>query len=328
MKLATVINDNGATELGLVNSDATRVARVTMLCEDLGRPAPEWSHDMLTLLQNWEAAQPLLRQLVERMSATLAGEKLAQARLAAPLPRPTSLRDCVSFEQHWIQTARAVAAAKAPPVAWLDRALQRATGWSLLRPPAVWRKRPIYYKGNPASVIGHGGTVRWPAYSKRLDFELEIAVYIGREGVDLTPAEAASHVAGYSLFNDFSARDVQFREMRGRLGPGKSKDFDTGNSLGPFLATPDEVDFGSMRLEARVNDELWVASDARTLYHSVADTVAFISQSETLYPGDVIGLGTVPGGSGIELGRWLQPGDRIELSATGLGVLANRISAT
>jgi 2-keto-4-pentenoate hydratase/2-oxohepta-3-ene-1,7-dioic acid hydratase in catechol pathway len=160
-----------------------------------------------------------------------------------------------------------------------------------------------------------------------LDFELEIAVYIGKQGVDILPEEAMEHVAGYSLFNDFSARDVQFEEMRGRLGPSKSKDFDTGNSLGPYLVTADDIDLSTLQMEVRVNGETWARSTAASLEHDVPRTIAFISGQETLYPGDVIGLGTVPNGCGLELNRWIQPGDVVSLCADGLGTLTNQVAA-
>lgn len=288
-----------------------------------------WFANMLTWLEAGVAARDLAAELLEDARRDeFAAEfllPLADVRLCAPLVRPRSLRDCLSFERHWIQCAQTVVSWKLPPLAWLDRAVLKSAGRSMLRPPKVWRQRPIYYKGNPASVVGHETTVRWPSYSGRLDFELEIAVYIGTPGRDIPVAEAMEHVAGYSLLNDFSARDVQFEEMRGRLGPAKSKDFDTGNVLGPYLVTQDEVDLQQLSASVVVNGETWAETSAQSLQHSVAETVSFLSQDETLHAGDVIGLGTLPNGCGLELDRWIQPGDTVELRCPMLGTLRNRV---
>jgi 2-keto-4-pentenoate hydratase/2-oxohepta-3-ene-1,7-dioic acid hydratase in catechol pathway len=208
----------------------------------------------------------------------------------------------------------------------LDRLLERLFGKGFLRPPSVWYERPLYYKGNPHSVVGPEADIRWPACTERLDFELEFGVFIGRAGRNIPASEAHAYVAGYTIFNDFSARDVQLREMQGRLGPAKGKDFDTGNALGPYLVTPDEIpEPQRLAALARVNGEEWSRGSTADLYFSVDEMIAFISQDETLYPGDFVGAGTVPGGCGLELDRWLRPGDMVELEVEGLGVLRNRI---
>ena len=318
------VADDEPIRLGILNPQGDAVAEVAAALERTGNPVPNWSHRMIDCLQAGPEATEIISRLVQQ-GDDLPWQPLNAVKLLAPLPRPNTLRDCLSFERHWIQCARTVASWKFKPMSWVDRKWESLTGRSLLTPPKVYRERPIYYKGNPCSVVGDGAVIRWPAYSERLDFELEIAVYIGREGVNLSRDTALDHVAGFSLFNDMSARDVQFREMQGRLGPSKSKDFDTGNVLGPFLATPDEVELNTLNAKVTVNGETWAESQADTLQHDVADTVAFLSQSETLYPGDVIGLGTLPNGCGLELNRWIQPGDVIELSAEGLGKLTNRV---
>ena len=122
----------------------------------------------------------------------------------------------------------------------------------------VWYERPIYYKGNPFSVVGHGAEVHWPSYSRVIDYELEIGVVVGRGGKNIPRADALSHVFGYTVFNDFSARDEQYIEMQGTLGPAKGKDFDTGNALGPWITTADELgDPQNLTMIARINGEEW-----------------------------------------------------------------------
>ena len=143
----------------------------------------------------------------------------------------------------------------------------------------------------------------------------------------MVPRERArEHIAGYTVFNDFSARDAQMREMAGRLGPAKGKDFDTGNAMGPFLVTTDEVpDPYALTMVARVNGEEWSRGRSGEMHHRFEDIIAHVSRDETLHPGEFIGSGTVGNGCGLELDRWIAPGDVVELEVEGLGVLRNRV---
>jgi 2-keto-4-pentenoate hydratase/2-oxohepta-3-ene-1,7-dioic acid hydratase in catechol pathway len=242
-----------------------------------------------------------------------ASDKLSQAqfrrveepfRLLAPL-RPRSLRDFLTWEGH------------------MRNALSK-----LGRPvPQEWYEIPVYYKGLPDTVIGPGDTIPWPHYSDRLDHELELAAIIGKPGRDIEPEHALEHVFGWTLWNDLSARDVQARELAVALGPGKGKDWDGSNVLGPCIVTADELDGTNVELEVRVNGERWGGDSTANMHHSFADLIAYASMAETLHPGEVLGSGTATGGSGIELDRRLEPGDVIELEAEGLGVLRNTIGA-
>jgi 2-keto-4-pentenoate hydratase/2-oxohepta-3-ene-1,7-dioic acid hydratase in catechol pathway len=205
---------------------------------------------------------------------------------------------------------------------------ERLTGrpFPRLRPRPLWCEQPLYYKGNTATFTGDGDIARWPAYAQALDYELEIGAVIARDCTDLTPHEALGVVGGFVLVNDFSARDVQFREMvEGLMGPAKSKDF--GTALGPIVVTSPEFlpVLGTLDVEVRVNGEVWGAGSTRGMQHSLADVVAYASAGERLAAGTVIGLGTVPGCSGVEAGRWLSPGDVVELSAGPLGTLRNTV---
>ncbi len=223
--------------------------------------------------------------------------------LLAPVPRPSSIRDTLSFEGHMIN-------------------FERRTG---RKTPPRWYETPIYYKGNPASVVGHGSDLVWPDYTGKFDYELEFGCYIGKLGSDISEENARDHIAGYTIFNDMSARDVIPREVAMFLGPGKGKDMDTGNVMGPCLVTPDELDVSSLDMKARINGEVWSHSNSSDMYWSFEQIIAHISRSETLYPGDFIGSGTVENGCGDELERWLRPGDVVELEVEGIGVLRNRI---
>jgi 2-keto-4-pentenoate hydratase/2-oxohepta-3-ene-1,7-dioic acid hydratase in catechol pathway len=224
------------------------------------------------------------------------------ARLLAPL-RPRSLRDFLAFEGH------------------LQNVLPR-----LGRPiPDEWYETPAYYKGMPDTVIGPDEEIPWPAWTDHLDHELELAAVIGREARDVAPADAAACIFGYTIWNDMSARDVQTRELPVGMGPGKAKDWDGSNVLGPCLVTADELDAADLAMRVRVNGELWGEDTSAHMHHTFADMVAYASRSQTLRPGEVLGSGTAAGGSGLELGRRLAPGDVVELEIEGIGVLRNRI---
>jgi 2-keto-4-pentenoate hydratase/2-oxohepta-3-ene-1,7-dioic acid hydratase in catechol pathway len=222
-------------------------------------------------------------------------------RLLAPLPRPASLRDFLAFEVH----TRAGFARRQEPV------------------PEAWYRMPVYYKGNARSIVGPDADVRWPRYTEQLDYELELACVIGRRGRDVSAEEAGRLIAGYTVMNDWSARDIQRAEMTVRLGPAKGKDFAT--SLGPVLVTPEELDARDLRMIARVNGEVWSDGNSGTSHWTFPQMIAHVAQDEDVLPGDVLGSGTVGGGCGLELDRWLRPGDVVELEIEGIGILRNRV---
>jgi 2-keto-4-pentenoate hydratase/2-oxohepta-3-ene-1,7-dioic acid hydratase in catechol pathway len=239
---------------------------------------------------------------IEAGAPIAARTAVSGARLRAPL-RPRSLRDFLTFKGH------------------LDNVMPR-----LGREIAPeWFEIPVYYKGLPDTVIGPDQDVPWPPYTDRLDHELELACVIGRRGMDIPKRRALEHVFGWTLWNDFSARDVQSRELAVGMGPGKAKDWDGSNVLGPCIVTADELDVSDVQLEVRVNGERWGGDTTANMHHSFADLIAYASMATTLFPGEVLGSGTAAGGSGVELDRWLEPGDVIELEAEGVGVLRNTI---
>jgi 2-keto-4-pentenoate hydratase/2-oxohepta-3-ene-1,7-dioic acid hydratase in catechol pathway len=227
-----------------------------------------------------------------------------ETRLLAPL-RPRSLRDFLAFEGH------------------MKAALTRL-GRDV---PPEWYDVPAYYKGMPDTVIGPDAEIPWPAWTDHLDHELELAAVIGPEPVrDLAPEDAVRAVFGWTIWNDMSARDVQSRELPIGMGPGKAKDWDGANVLGPCIVTADALDASDLRMTVRVNGETWGEASSADMYHSFGALLAYASRSQTLHPGEVVGSGTSPGGSGIELDRRLAPGDELELEIEGIGVLRNRIA--
>jgi 2-keto-4-pentenoate hydratase/2-oxohepta-3-ene-1,7-dioic acid hydratase in catechol pathway len=223
---------------------------------------------------------------------------------------PVQYRDCLVFEEHLANCFKVMAETMPVPP----------------KIPPVWYEQPIYYKGNRMSFIGHGTDVQWPNYAEFLDIELELAIVVGKTGKDISKDAAPAHIFGYTILNDVSARDAQMREMPGQLGPCKGKDFDTGNILGPYILTADEVTHPiAVNMEARVNGERWGGGNSSQMQHTFADILAHISASETIYAGEVIGSGTVGTGCGLEIGKRLADGDSFELEIENIGILANRI---
>ena len=230
------------------------------------------------------------------------GAVVERPRLLAPL-RPRSLRDFLAFEGHL-------------------KGAYRGLGRDI---PSEWYEVPAYYKGLPDTVIGPDVEAPWPAYTDELDHELELAAVIGRRARDVRREDAAGVIFGYTIWNDLSARDVQRREGPIGMGPGKAKDWDGSNVLGPCLVTADEFDASDARMTVRVNGEVWGAASSAEMHHSFADMIAYASRSLTLHPGEVFGSGTATGGSGLELDRRLREGDVVELEVEGIGVLRNTI---
>ncbi len=262
-----------------------------------------------------DEANPDLVDLAGEVS--IGGETLllprADVKLLAPLPRPRSLRDFYAFEQH-VATARRNRGQEVPP---------------------AWYRVPVFYFSNHNAILGPDEPLNMPR-TERLDYELEVACVIGREGRDIDPTEVWDYIAGFTIMNDWSARDLQAEEMSVGLGPAKGKDFAT--SLGPYLVTPDELephisdDEQRVRLEmiARVNGRELSRGNLGDMHYSWGEIVAHASRDCTLYPGDVLGSGTVGGGCILEItpevaGGWIEPDDIVELEVTGLGVLRNRI---
>ncbi len=273
---------------------------------------------MLELLEGGPSAMATARQALEHvirlgesdlgpdgeqvLYAGAAARRDSTIRLAAPLPNPPSLRDFIAFEDHVAATSKK----RGQPI------------------PPEWYKAPAYYKGNHRTIIGPDEDLPWPLQTTKLDYELELACIIGRKGRDIIEREAADYIAGYTIMNDFSARDIQFQEMACRMGPAKGKDFAT--ALGPCLVTPDEIpDLNALSMIARVNGEVWSTGRFGTIHWSFPQMIEHVSRGETIYAGDVFGSGTVGGGCGLELDRFLKPGDVVELEIQPIGVLRTRI---
>ena len=233
----------------------------------------------------------------------------ADAVLRAPIPVPPSVRDFYAFEEHVVTAHRARGVDVNPD----------------------WYELPVFYFSNPAAIYGPRDDIAISPGSQRFDYELEIAAIVGRGGSDLTPHEAAAHIAGYTIFADWSARDLQARERPLNLGPVKGKD--SATSLGPYLVTPDELadrrhgNAYNLEMTATVNGKPYSAGNFQDIYWTYGELLAYASRGTRLVPGDVIGSGTVGTGCILELSLvhgvdaypYLQPGDHVTLEIERLG---------
>jgi 2-keto-4-pentenoate hydratase/2-oxohepta-3-ene-1,7-dioic acid hydratase in catechol pathway len=318
MKLATY-RRNDRTGVGAVSMDGMRL--IDLAAAAGGRDEGAFA-SMLALIEGGERALDLARKVAERAEET--GDHqvpLAEARLLAPIPVPPQIRDFSVFPIHIRQA----------PVGLqkLAAELQGKPAPDIPTPedvPPVYRQQPVYYITNRFSVVGPEETVRWPRYSRYMDFELELAAVIGRRGKDIPADKAGEHIFGYTIFNDFSARDTQLVEMQGMLGPAKGKSFDMGNALGPWIVTRDEIgDVRSLRGSARINGELFVEDDCSAMLHSFEEMIAHVSRDETIHAGEIFGSGTIGNGCGLERYRFLSDGDVVELSFDRIGTLRNKV---
>jgi fumarylacetoacetate (FAA) hydrolase len=314
-------SSNGSEALGLLID--SHVYPVNQL-------QPGWPRTMLELLARWADLQPRLLGIERRIrrngGAAYRRMPLAGLPLLSPVPRPPSCRDGYAFRQH-VETA------------WRNRGLEMIPQFD---------EYPIFYYTNPLSIQGPGEVRCMPDHFRQLDFELEVAVVIGREGRNIPAAEADNYIAGLMVMNDWSARTLQMEEMLLNLGPAKGKDFAT--TLGPWLVTTEELTLyetacppghtgkiWDLEMRATVNGQPVSRGNVKEMDWTFAEIIERASYGVTLYPGEVIGSGTVGTGCFMELngtskradpafeGQWLQPGDRVECTIDALGTLASTI---
>ncbi len=235
-----------------------------------------------------------------------------EVKFLSPL-KPATLRDGYAFEQH-VVTAN------------------KNRGREV---PEEWYQFPVFYFTNPNAVFGHEDVIPYPLYTQAMDYELEIAAVIGKRGMNIKPEDAPAHIFGYTIFNDWSARDVQRKEMVVGLGPAKAKDF--ASSFGPVIVTHEAIadkatgrpGVYDLSMTARVNGVEFSRGNFKDMHWSFGEIIARASDSVMLYPGDVIGSGTVGTGCLLELtkfqGPWLKEGDILELEVEQIGILRNTV---
>ena len=274
-------------------------------------------------LDNWGTNFVKLKELddclpdINIQSHSVGGKPIAflmnEVQLLAPVPDPQSFRDFYAFEQH-VRAARKLRGLEMHP---------------------DWFRIPIFYFSNPAAIYGHGSEIPYPRKTNELDFELEFAVIIAGAGSDIPSKDADRHIAGYTICNDWSARDLQREEMAMSLGPAKGKDFAT--SFGPYMVTPDELEDAwdengklNLRMTCHVNGTLISDGNTDDLYHPFKDMIERASMNTKLLSGDYLGSGTVGTGCILELrpentSGWIKKGDVVTLEVKRLGVLENKI---
>lgn len=268
--------------------------------------------DMLSIIELGEEGLKRMKELGTFSKRDRGVHPLQDVTLTAPIPRPVSIRDFYAFEEH-VKTAR------------------KRRGLDVI---PEWYDIPVFYFTNHLAVKGPLDSIESPSSCEWLDYELEIACVIGKEGRDISRENAEDHIYGYFILNDWSARDIQKHEMKVGLGPAKGKDFAT--SIGPYIVTKDELevyrnrDRFDLSMTAKVNGKLLSEGNYQDIHYTFADMIERASKDVTLYPGEVIGSGTVGTGCILELGPdthpWLKPGDVVELEIKGLGVLRNTIA--
>ncbi len=289
-----VLADNGASKEGAARLGAAIIPS-----------------DMVAFIENGvtalDAAQSALDWVTSK-GDTHGGATLAfpadAVKLLAPIPRPPLIRDFMAFEAHL-------------------KNIYPRLGRDI---PPEWYNLPVYYKGNPSAVGADGDPIAMPSYATNMDFEFEFAAVIGKGGTNIPRENSMSHIFGYMIYNDFSAREIQQREMSVGLGPAKGKDFERGHVFGPWLVTADEIpDIYALRMQATVSGQPWCDTHTSTMHWRFDQMIAHASTNERLVPGEIFGSGTVGGGSAAEMGKSLGRGDEVVLTMDRLGTLTNSI---
>ncbi|WP_447970133.1 fumarylacetoacetate hydrolase family protein [Nitrospira sp. M1] len=225
---------------------------------------------------------------------------LSEVTLLPPVERPGAFLDFYTFEDH-VRTAR------------------KKRGLDIV---PEWYEFPVWYNGSTRCFSGDGTTVHFPENENKKDYELELAIVMKKTCHGIGVEEAAEYIGAYTVVNDFSARQLQEKIMKVGLGPAKAKDFNTG--LGPWLVTPEEIsDSRNLNMRAWVNGELWSEGNSGSSHFTFAQMIAFASENQTLYPGDILASGTVGTGCGLEQDRFLQTGDKVELEIERIGRLTH-----
>jgi fumarylacetoacetate (FAA) hydrolase len=304
MKLVTY-NTGTGPRCGVLQDDS--VIDVTVLLN-----AAQPLRDVQALLETGDDAIALVQAALQGSNSSAPVFALEDVQIQSPILRPPTIRDFMIFEEH-------------------------ATQQGTREREEAWYRMPIFYFSNPLCVYGPEDTVPHPSASHMLDYELEIGCVIGKEGTNVAEADALEYIAGFLIFNDWSARDLQRDESAVGLGPAKGKD--TASTLGPWVVTTDEmapyIRDGrlSVKCQVRVNGESWLTDgDAAMAYYTWGEIVQRASKDSRIAPGDVIGSGTVGGGSvreairkGYEAARFLEPGDVVEMEVDGIGAVRNTL---
>lgn len=293
------------------------------LSSTISNSAVQWTTDIVALL----AAPEETRAAIAAAARDLSPEVTREEDVVIPFT-PRSFRDFMLYEAHAIDSARGFVRAFMPRAFPVVRAYEALTGATFprLKPKPLWYRQPIYYMGNHLTFATDGDDIAMPAYTRALDYELELGFVLARPLLDGKPETAEAAIGGFVVLNDFSARDVQLAEMASGFGPQKAKHF--RSAMSKIVVTADEIlpRWRELKGHVRLNGELIAEPATSGARWSLGEVLAHASRSEPLQPGEFFGSGTLPGGSGIETGHLLSPGDRIEIGIEGVGTLASRIT--
>ena len=266
-------------------------------------------------------------ELAKRLTSVWPQAERLQSEIMHPVMpfQPLSCRDFMLYERHAIDAARGYAKRFHPMAYRVARLYEVASHrpFPAFRPGMLWYAQPLYYMGNHLSFLPSEAVVPWPRYTQALDYELELGVVLVRPLFNATPEEAGQAIGGFTVFNDFSARDVQLAEMRSGFGPCKAKHF--ANVISDVVVTADAVmaTVYSRKARVRINGKTVVETSTKGPRHDLASAIAYASLEERLHPGEFFGSGTLPGGCALENGCWLEPGDTIECEIEGVGCTRN-----
>lgn len=285
--------------------------------------------DMISFLQIYKTHKDLIFAMMDHYSSLPQTVSYANENKCLIPFTPLSLRDCSLSEKHNIDFMRqAVKQFMPKPLYWLTQLYEMVVGdiFPLLKPSTYWYNTPVHYTGMPTHIFTNGDVIPYPSFCTWMDYELEVAAIITQQIKNASAKQAKDAIGAFCLFNDFSVRNVQVDEiLKGKLGVSKTKNF--ANAIGHIVVTSDEIFplFDQLHGKVSVNNELWSAGKPDDFQFTVEEAVAFISQGEELMPGEIIATGTFPGCSGFELGKKLQPGDKVEIELEPFGTLQNTI---
>lgn len=322
MKLATY-EFNDKVRLGALTTDMQSVVDLNEACIAYRGESSATLSSMLALIESSDEGLALARECLlyaEDHKPTGAMADLSQVSLRAPLRPPRVL--CFNVYAGHVKQAFEAGITMRTGKAFGEFAKRIC----LVRLPKSFYKRPLYYKGNNLSVIGPNDQVLWPCWTNQLDYELELGVVIGKAGKNISANDAMKHVFGFTCFNDFSARDVRLGDLLSGVGPITTKDFDTGNAIGPWIVTADEIpDPYDLNMTVRVNGEVRSTSSTSLMSHPIQSMIACASEEEHIVQGEFIGTGAATNGCGMELMRFLEPDDFVEIEIDRIGVLRNQV---
>lgn len=283
------------------------------------------SVDMIALL----AAPSQVRKDILHVAPTIAPQETRDFDVVLPF-EARSFRDFMLYEAHAVAAARGFVNTYMPAAARVVRAYEALAKRTFpkLKPHALWYRQPVYYFGNHLTIATDGCDIALPNYALTLDYELELGFVLAHPLRDARADEAEAAIGGFVVVNDFSARDIQLAEMASGFGPQKTKHF--ASAISKIVVTADEIlpRWRELNAHVRVNDALVTETTTAGARWSLGEMLAHASRSESLRPGELFATGTLAGGSGIETGQQLKPGDTVEIGINGIGTLTNRIVAS